>query len=133
MIRHVLQDNRLNYEKSKFYDVMRAILGNGIFLAEGDEWLSQRRSAARSFQGCQLRRLPAAMQEAVGDLPRRRTPTPAPGPGRALLTGMTRPPPDLHRRNLVSRRRHHEPADILESLTELLRHAQRGVRPATPH
>src|SRR3546814_5215005 len=34
MIRHVLQDNRLNYEKSKFYDVMRAILGNGIFLAE---------------------------------------------------------------------------------------------------
>src|SRR3546814_11265147 len=56
MIRHVLQDNRLNYEKSKFYDVMRAILGNGIFLAEGDEWLSQRRSAARSFQGCQLRR-----------------------------------------------------------------------------
>src|SRR3546814_11912085 len=68
MIRHVLQDNRLNYEKSKFYDVMRAILGNGIFLAEGDEWLSQRRSAARSFQGCQLRRMTAAMQEAVGDL-----------------------------------------------------------------
>ena len=34
MIRHVLQDNRLNYEKSKFYDVMRGVLGNGIFLAD---------------------------------------------------------------------------------------------------
>src|SRR3546814_9324687 len=50
-----------------------AILGNGIFLAEGDEWLSQRRSAARSFQGCQLRRMTAAMQEAVGDLQQRWT------------------------------------------------------------
>src|SRR3546814_19676411 len=65
MIRHVLQDNRLNYEKSKFYDVMRAILGNGIFLAEGDEWLSQRRSAERSFQGCQLLRLTAARRTRI--------------------------------------------------------------------
>src|SRR3546814_10319368 len=29
LIRHVLQANRLNYEKSKFYHVDRAILGNG--------------------------------------------------------------------------------------------------------
>src|SRR3546814_11264683 len=79
MIRHVLQDNRLNYEKSTFYDVMRAILGNGIFLAAGDEWLSQRRSAARSFQCCPLRRLTAAMPQAVGDLQQRWTPMAARG------------------------------------------------------
>src|SRR3546814_15785092 len=69
---------------------MRAILGNGIFLADGDEWLSQRRSAARSSQGCQLRRMTAAMQEAVGDLPQRWTPMAALGAVLALIPDMMR-------------------------------------------
>src|SRR3546814_21099042 len=100
MILHVLQDNSLNYEKSKFYDVMRAILGNGIFLAEGDEWLSQRRSAARSFQGCQLRRMTAAMQEAVGDLQQRWTPMAARGAVIDLIPEMMRLTLDILMRTL---------------------------------
>ncbi|HEY9539372.1 MAG TPA: cytochrome P450 [Kiloniellaceae bacterium] len=127
MIRHVLQDNRLNYEKSKFYDVMRAILGNGIFLAEGDEWLSQRRSAARSFQGCQLRRMTAAMQEAVGDLQQRWTPMAARGAVIDLIPEMMRLTLDILMRTLFSLRLDDEHVDIFEALTVVLRDAERRI------
>src|SRR3546814_652976 len=127
MIRHVLQDNRLNYEKSKFYDVMRAILGNGIFLAEGDEWLSQRRSAARSFQGCQLRRMTAAMQEAVGDLQQRWTPMAARGAVIDLIPEMMRLTLDILMRTLFSLRLDDEHVDIFEALTVVLRDAERRL------
>lgn len=127
MIRHVLQDNRLNYEKSKFYDVMRAVLGNGIFLAEGDEWLSQRRTAARSFQGCQLRRMTAAMQDAVGDLQQRWAPLAAQGAVIDLIPEMMRLTLDILMRTLFSLRLDNEYAGIFRALTVVLRDAERRI------
>jgi cytochrome P450 len=131
MIRHVLQDNRLNYEKSKFYDVMRAVLGNGIFLAEGDEWLSQRRTAARSFQGCQLRRMTAAMQDAVGDLQQRWAPLAAQGAVIDLIPEMMRLTLDILMRTLFSLRpddlKGGQYAEIFRALTVVLRDAERRI------
>lgn len=127
MIRHVLQDNRLNYEKSKFYDVMRGVLGNGIFLAEGDEWLSQRRTAARSFQGCQLRRMTAAMQDAVGDLQERWAPLAARGAVIDLIPEMMRLTLDILMRTLFSLRLEDQYAEIFRALTVVLRDAERRI------
>lgn len=50
-VRHVLQDNHRNYRKSKFYRPLRPLLGRGIFVSEGDEWLKQRRTATPAFAG----------------------------------------------------------------------------------
>jgi len=127
MIRHVLQDNRLNYEKSKFYDVMRGVLGNGIFLAEGDEWLSQRRTAARSFQGCQLRRMTTAMQDAVGDLQQRWAPLAARGAVIDIIPEMMRLTLDILMRTLFSLRLEEEYAGIFRALTVVLRDAERRI------
>jgi len=128
MIRHVLQDNRLNYEKSKFYDVMRAVLGNGIFLAEGDEWLSQRRTAARSFQGCQLKRMTAAMQDAVADMQQRWAPLAARGAVIDLIPEMMRLTLDILMRTLFSLRLDDEQyAMIFKALTVVLRDAEQRI------
>ena len=58
-IKHVLQDNHANYHKSKFYKPLYPILGKGIFTAEGDAWLRQRRLAVKGHP-----QLPVAVQAA---------------------------------------------------------------------
>lgn len=50
-IRHVLQDNHRNYRKSKFYKPLRPLLGKGIFVSEGADWLKQRRTSTPAFAG----------------------------------------------------------------------------------
>lgn len=50
-IKHVLQDNHGNYRKSKFYKPLKPLLGRGIFVSEGKEWLKQRRTATPAFAG----------------------------------------------------------------------------------
>src|SRR5579871_4771658 len=39
----VLRGNAVNYHKSSDYDFLRPVLGNGIFVTEGDFWARQRR------------------------------------------------------------------------------------------
>ncbi|WP_193369935.1 cytochrome P450 [Pelagibius marinus] len=127
LIRHVLQDNRLNYEKSKFYDVLRSILGDGIFLAEGEEWLSQRKTAGRSFQGCQLRRMTAAMQEAVADLEQRWSALAARRAVIDVIPEMMRLTLDILLRTLFSLRLEDQHEDIFHSLTVILRDAEKRI------
>ncbi|WP_340118474.1 cytochrome P450 [Pelagibius sp. 7325] len=127
MIRHVLQDNRLNYEKSKFYDVMRSILGGGIFLAEGDEWLSQRRTAARSFQGCQLRRMTAEMQGAVADLQQRWQGIAARDGVIDVIPEMMHLTLDILMRTLFSLRLDRQHEGVFDALTVVLRDAEQRI------
>lgn len=47
--RHVLQDNHRNYKKSRSFDEIRRVLGNGLITSEGDFWLRQRRLAQPAF------------------------------------------------------------------------------------
>jgi len=127
MIRHVLQDNRLNYEKSKFYDVLRSILGDGIFLAEGDEWLSQRKTAGRSFQGSELRRMTSAMQDAVADLEQRWSALAAREAVIDLIPEMMRLTLDILMRTLFSLRLDGQHQDVFHALTVVLRDAERRI------
>ena len=133
MIRHVLQDNRLNYEKSKFYDVLRSILGDGIFLAEGDEWLSQRKTAGRSFQGGQLRRMTEAMQDAVGELLGRWEPLAARGAVIDVIPEMMRLTLDILMRTLFSLKLDGQHVAVFDALTVVLRDAERRIwSPVSP-
>src|SRR5688500_6682802 len=43
--RHVLQHNYRNYTKSRNFDEVRRVLGNGLLTSEGEFWLRQRRLA----------------------------------------------------------------------------------------
>lgn len=67
-IKHVLQDNFRNYRKSDFYEAVRPLLGNGIFLSDGDDWLSQRRTMVPAFQGVHLTRIGNAMTGAISEM-----------------------------------------------------------------
>ena len=127
MIRHVLQDNRLNYEKSKFYDVLRSILGDGIFLAEGEEWLSQRKTAGRSFQGCQLRRMTDAMQASVGDLQQRWSELAAREAVIDMIPEMMRLTLDILLRTLFSLRLEDRHEEVFHALTVVLRDAEKRI------
>lgn len=48
-VRHVLQDNARNYQKSPLYQKLRMHLGNGLLTSEGEFWLRQRRIAQPAF------------------------------------------------------------------------------------
>jgi len=47
---HVLRANVLNYPKSDRYEFLRPLLGNGLFLSDGDFWARQRRLVAPEFR-----------------------------------------------------------------------------------
>ena len=66
-----MQDNARNYRKSDYVALLKPMLGDGIFLAEGDAWLAQRRTSAKGFQGFEYPRLVAAMNDAASDMVRR--------------------------------------------------------------
>lgn len=49
-IRHVLVENPDNYRRTvAMYRLLGPVIGNGLFLASGEEWRSQRRGAAPAF------------------------------------------------------------------------------------
>jgi cytochrome P450 len=49
-VKHILRGNVLNYPKSEHYDSLRPLLGDGIFVSEGDLWARQRRLLAPEFR-----------------------------------------------------------------------------------
>lgn len=48
-IRYLFIQNYTKYHKSRYNEVLRPVLGGGIFLSEDDEWKSQRQEAAPIF------------------------------------------------------------------------------------
>jgi cytochrome P450 len=48
-VEHVLQTNYRNYRKSPMLDKLKPILGEGLFLSEGELWTQQRKLIAPSF------------------------------------------------------------------------------------
>jgi cytochrome P450 len=48
-IRHVLVDNHRNYKKSRNYDGLKLLLGEGLVTSEGDFWRRQRKLAQPAF------------------------------------------------------------------------------------
>jgi cytochrome P450 len=60
-IRHVLQDNARNYQKSPLYNKLRIFLGNGLLTSEGEFWLRQRRIAQPAFHRDRVAELASLM------------------------------------------------------------------------
>ena len=67
--RHVLQENHRNYRKEEGSSrIFRALLGDGIFLSDGDRWLSARRTAQPAFHKKQIAALAELMTNAIGEM-----------------------------------------------------------------
>src|SRR5688572_22754148 len=63
-VRRVLRTNVLNYPKSDDYDSLRPLLGDGIFVSEGDVWTRQRRLLAPEFRAAAVPRyLPVIVRD----------------------------------------------------------------------
>jgi cytochrome P450 len=67
-IKHVLTGNFENYPKSKFYCPVKPVLGGGIFLANGQEWLGQRRVVKPLFEGANFSEMAVKVAEAATDM-----------------------------------------------------------------
>lgn len=55
-LHRVLRANVLNYPKSSTYEFLRPLLGNGLFLSDGDFWARQRRLVAPEFRPKSIQR-----------------------------------------------------------------------------
>jgi cytochrome P450 len=49
-VKHILQDNHTNYIKGPWYQVLRPLMGDGLFSSDGDYWKRQRRLIQPAFQ-----------------------------------------------------------------------------------
>lgn len=67
-IGHILQTNFKNYRKSKFYDKLKPMLGEGFLTSEGEMWLKQRRMAQPAFNGPALASVSEDMVLAAGEM-----------------------------------------------------------------
>lgn len=126
-IKHIFQDNRPNYHKSKFYDTLQPVLGGGIFTAEGECWQYLRQSTTPSFSGCRLKQMVDQMTGATSDMlerwdvqKRRSTPI-------DIVPEMMWLTLDVVLRSLLSVRLQGEHSGIYHALATLLRDAERRV------
>ena len=126
-IRHVLQDNRLNYEKSKYVAFLEPILGGGILLAEGDCWKKQRQTAVQGFKGHCLKYMVRDMTWAVDQMIGRWRLHQAAGEPIPMLPEMMRVTLDVVFRALLGVRLENEHPDIYNSLTTILRTAEERI------
>ncbi|HYD98602.1 MAG TPA: cytochrome P450, partial [Alphaproteobacteria bacterium] len=125
-VRQVLQDNQANYRKSAFYRFLRPLLGDGIFIAEGDAWLRQRRVLQPAFSGSMnYRGMAAHIVDAADDMLARwdrHGDRPF-----DLVPEMMHLALDALLRALFSRRIGPEAAELQRALTATLRRAEERV------
>ena len=123
-IRHVMQDNYQNYRKSKFYGPLKPMLGGGIFMVEGDRWLTQRRVANPAFQGPKMPALLEAMVRGTDDMLARWGRSAA---GQTLDLGpeMSRATLDIILRSLLGYRMEDEYEALYRALATLLADAEK--------
>lgn len=67
-VMHVLRTNVLNYPKSREYEMLEPILGDGVFVSEGELWTRQRRLLAPEFRENTVGRFVPLMVESAEKL-----------------------------------------------------------------
>ncbi len=67
-VKHILQDNNRNYQKSFGYQIMKLLVGNGLLTSEGDFWRRQRRLAQPAFHRERLAAFNNIMVDATNEL-----------------------------------------------------------------
>jgi cytochrome P450 len=68
LIRSVLQDNPAHYPRSRLYDKLKPVLGNGLVTSEGELWRRHRRLIQPSFRAQRIRQFVATMGAATAEL-----------------------------------------------------------------
>lgn len=126
-IQHVLLDNHANYRKSIFYDKLRPILGNGIFLSEKTTWKEQREIAQPAFRGPCLHALLPEMIEATNDMIGRWRARYADGSIVDVCREMMRLTLDIVFRTLLRVKLGKETEEVFDALTRVLRITERRV------
>jgi len=126
-IRHVSVENAKNYRKSKFYGPLKPLLGEGILLAEGDEWLSQRQTAGKAFQGPELKRFVTTMGDAAAPMIARWHRKAARGEPVDVTSEMFRLTLDIVLRCLFSVEVNERYPDVYDALTEILRDTEKRI------
>jgi len=127
LVRHVLQDNFQNYRKSRFYDPLRPILGKGMFLAEGESWLKQRRGAKASFEAPSMVGYVQAVSDAADTMIERWAQFQAANVTFDVTAEMMRYTLDATLRCFLGVRLEDQPEGVYDALTVLLRHADRRI------
>ncbi len=66
-LKRVLQTNARNYIKGQQLEVARPLIGDGLFISEGERWLRQRRLMQPAFVRPAVRRMGARMAQTIAD------------------------------------------------------------------
>ncbi len=67
-VQHVFVRNHANYEKSRSYDGLRLVMGNGLVTSEGSFWKRQRKLSQPAFHHKRLAQLADKMVRCTDDL-----------------------------------------------------------------
>ena len=67
-IKHVLQENYLNYKKDYFYDELKLALGQGLVTSEGDFWHHQRKLIQPAFHRNEITQFAEIMERETKSL-----------------------------------------------------------------
>ncbi|MGB0682579.1 MAG: cytochrome P450 [Magnetovibrionaceae bacterium] len=126
-IKHVLLDNYTNYHKTKFIRMLRPMVGNGIMLAEDDQWLFQRRATAKGFQGPKMARMVDGMVSATHDMLNRWEDVNARGATVDIAPEMMRVTFDVILRGLYNYVLKDEYVEIYAALSHMLRETEKRI------
>ena len=65
-VQHILQENNRNYRKEvRSAAALRIVMGDGLFLSEGDKWRTQRKVMQPAFHRQRLAGMTASMADAI--------------------------------------------------------------------
>jgi cytochrome P450 len=78
-VKHILQENHANYLKSQDYQLLKALLGNGLVTSEGELWLRQRRLIQPAFHRQRVAEFASIMTESTLEMLERWEPLAAEG------------------------------------------------------
>ena len=127
-IGHILQTNFHNYRKSKFYEKLKPMLGEGFLTSEGDMWLKQRRLAQPAFNGPALAGASEEMALATNEMLENWRDRCKQGTPFDICVEMMHLTIDIAARTLFGTRLSQEQAETAyEALTLILREAERKI------
>ncbi len=131
--RRVLLDNAVNYRKQSFsYDQLRPLLGEGLFLTDGQQWRRQRKLSQPAFHHKKLQALAETMVTATGELLQRWDKLAASGARFDVAAEMTRLTLTVVGRALLSTELDAIEGDIGRDLTFVLRETNRRTLAPLP-